>query len=60
METFTLTPLQAGAIEFQKKLDKTNADLADLDARQKDDKALRDMMEIMEHNIETSVKAVKD
>ena len=33
METFTLTPLQAGAIEFQKKLDKTNADIAELDAR---------------------------
>ena len=33
METFTLTPLQAGAIEFQKKLDKTNADIAELEAK---------------------------
>ena len=59
METFTLTPLQAGAIEFQKKLDKTNEQVAELDARSKDDKKLRDLGEIMENKIETQVKALK-
>ena len=60
METFTLTPLQAGAVEFQKKLDKTNEQVAILDARSKDDKKIRDLEEIMQNKIDTEVKALKN
>ena len=60
METFTLTPLQAGAVEFQKKLDTINEQVAVLDARSKDDKKIRDLEEIMQNKIDTEVKALKN
>ena len=60
METFTLTPLQAGAVETQKKLDKINEQVAVLDARSKDDKKIRDLEEIMQNKIDTEVKALKN